>query len=95
MNMADGNEIIKEVNLSDKFRPIAEKYINDKKGNNTGICTVEYFSATKNSVPSPIDYDKEVAFMGYYRCVNNNVELSLGTQIYAYNVETNEIRSLT
>ena len=94
MNMVDGNEIVKEVDLASVFKPIAENYINSHKGNNTGNCTVEYFSATTSLTPPPIDYDKEVAFEGYYRCVNNNAETSLGSEIYAYNVETNTIRDL-
>lgn len=94
LNMIDKNEIVKEVDLASVFSPIANAYINNHKGNNNGICSVEYFSANKNSTPPPIDYEKEVAFTGYYRCVNNNIETSIGSEIYAYNVETNTIRIL-
>lgn len=92
MNMVDGIEIVKEVDMAAVFKPVAEKYINEHKGNNAGTCTVEYFSATNSMTPPPIDYEKEVAFKGYYRCVNGNAETSLGSEIYAYNVETNSIR---
>lgn len=94
MNMVDGNEIVKEVDLASVFKPIAENYINSHKGNNVGNCTVEYFSATTSLTPPSIDYEKEVSFKGYYRCVNNNAETSLGSEIYAYNIETNTIRDL-
>lgn len=94
LNMVDGSEIVKEIDLTSLFTPIADAYINEHKGNNTGTCSVEYFSANKNSTPPPIDYENEVAFTGYYRCVNNNVETSIGSEIYAYNVENNTIRSL-
>lgn len=94
LNMVNGNEIVKEIDLSSIFAPIANAYINNHKGNNTGICSVEYFSANTELTPPPIDYEKEVAFKGYYRCVNGNVETSLGSEIYAYNVETNTIRTL-
>lgn len=94
LNMVDGTEIVKEIDLSSVFSPIANEYINNHKGNNSGTCSVEYFSANKGLTPPSIDYEKEVAFKGYYRCVSNNVETSLGSEIYAYNVETNTIRSL-
>lgn len=94
LNMVNGNEIVKEIDLSSAFTPIANAYINNHKGNNAGTCSVEYFSANTGLTPPPIDYEKEVAFKGYYRCVNNNVETSLGSEIYAYNVETNTIRTL-
>lgn len=94
MNIVNGNEVVKEVDMAAVFKPVAEKYINEHKGNNTGTCTVEYFSATNSMTPPPIDYEKEVAFKGYYRCVNGNAETSLGSEIYAYNVETNSIRDL-
>ena len=94
LNMVNGNEIVKEIDLASVFSPIVNQYINNHKGNNSGICSVEYFSANTGLTPPPIDYEKEFAFIGYYRCVNNNVETSLGSEIYAYNVETNTIRSL-
>lgn len=94
LNMVNGNKIVKEIDLSSVFTPIANAYINNHKGNNVGTCSVEYFSANAGLTPPPIDYEKEVAFKGYYRCVNNNVETSLGSEIYAYNVETNTIRTL-
>lgn len=94
LNMVNGNEIVKEIDLSSVFTPIANAYINNHKGNNAGTCSVEYFSANTGLTPPPIDYEKEVAFEGYYRCVNNNAETSLGSEIYAYNVETNTIRTL-
>ena len=94
LNMVNGNEIVKEIDLSSIFTPIANAYINNHKGNNAGTCSVEYFSANTGLTPPPIDYEKEVAFKGYYRCVNNNTETSLGSEIYAYNVETNTIRTL-
>lgn len=95
LNMVNGNEIVKEIDLSSVFTPIANAYINNHKGNNVGTCSVEYFSANTGLTPPPIDYEKEVAFKGYYRCVNNNAETSLGSEIYAYNVETNTIRTLS
>ena len=93
-NMVEGTEIIKEIDLASVFRPVVENYINTHKGNREGICTVEYFSALNGSTPPPIDFEKEVAIHGYYRCVNGNVETSIGNEIYAYNVETNTIRDL-
>lgn len=96
LNMVNGNEIVKEINLSSVLTPIANTYINNHKGNNVGTCSVEYFSANIEIELQllPMDPEKEVAFKGYYRCVNNNVETSLGSEIYAYNVETNTIRIL-
>lgn len=95
LNMVDGNQLVKEIDFASVFTPIANEYINSHKGNNSGTCSVAYFSANRGTTPPPIDYEKEVAFGGYYRCINNNVETSLGSEIYAYNVETNTIRFLS
>ena len=94
MDMTNGNEIVKEVNLASVFKPIVDKYINDYNGDKSGTCTVEYFSAVKGSVPPALDYNEEVAFSGYYRCTDGNTEKSLGSKNYAYNVKTNTIREL-
>ncbi len=94
MDMTNGNEIVKEVDLASVFKPIVDEYINSYNGDKSGTCTVEYFSAVKDSVPPTINYNEEVAFKGYYRCTNGNTEKSLGSKDYAYNIKTNTIREL-
>ena len=94
MDMSNNKQIVKEVDLASVFKPIADNYINDNRGNAVGDCSVEYFSATRDLTPPNIDYDKEVAFKGYYKCVNNGTETSLGSVVYAYDVEANTIRIL-
>lgn len=94
-DMTDNKEIIKEFDLKAVFKPFADKYINENKENNMSSCTVEYFNAFNSNAELPdINYEKEVAFKAYYRCITSNKEVSLGSIIYAYNVETNSIREL-
>ena len=93
LNMINGNDIVKEIDLSSKLEPFVNEYISMKKGSLNGICTVEYFEVEDvNSMT--FDKEKEVVFEVYYRCVNGNLETSLGNEIYAYNVETGIIRDL-
>lgn len=42
LNMTNGNDMVKEVNLSSKLTPFVNEYINKNKGSNKGTCTVEY-----------------------------------------------------
>ena len=39
----------------------------------------------------PIDFEKEVAFRGYYHWFENGVETSLESNLYEYNIENNSI----
>ena len=63
-----------------------------KKGENEGEFSIEYFGY--NTTEADIDFEKEVPFVGYYRCVNGNIETSLGYELYVYNVEKKQIRDL-
>ena len=93
LNMVkDNNSVLKEVNLSEVLKPFVDKYINENKGNAQGTCTIEYFGT--DGVTLQIDREKEVAFKGYYNCYNGAAETSLGSNLYAYNVENNTIRDM-
>ena len=92
LNMINGNELVKEVNLSNKLTPFVNEYIN--KSSKNGTCTVEYFGVEDMMTPPDINEENEVAFKVYYRCVDENTETSMGSEIYAYNVKTDTIRDL-
>ena len=94
LNMINGNELVKEVNLSNKLTPFVNEYINKNKGSKNGTCTVEYFGVEDMMTPPDINEENEVAFKVYYRCVDENTETSMGSEIYAYNVKTDTIRDL-
>ncbi len=94
LNMINGNELVKEVNLSNKLTPFVNEYINKNKGSKNGTCTVEYFGVEDTMTPPDINEENEVAFKVYYRCVDGNTETSIGSEIYAYNVKTDTIRDL-
>ena len=94
LNMVNGNDLVREIDLSSKLTPFVNKYINENKGSLNGTCTVEYFGVEDMITPPPIDEENEVAFKAYYRCVDGNTETSLGSEIYAYNVKTDTIRDL-
>ena len=93
MNMVEGNEIIREVDMASILKPLTQNYINTHKNSNQGKCLVKYHSAI-NQTPPQINYETEITFIGSYSCINNNVETSIGSEIYAYNVGTNTVRSL-
>ncbi|MBQ7802416.1 hypothetical protein IJ380_00925 [Candidatus Saccharibacteria bacterium] len=94
MDMTEGNELIREVDLASVFRPVVEEFFNGKE-NTEGDCSVEYFSPFRGEVYSPqFNYDTEVPFKAYYRCVDGNAERSFGSVVYAYDVENNTIRSI-
>lgn len=91
LNMVDSNTaIIKEVDLASAMKLYADDYINKNSNGKTG-CKVEYMNPGDTLM---IDFEKEVAFKGYYHCFENGVETSLGSNLYAYNVETNSIRDM-
>lgn len=93
LNMVKSNEsVLKEVNLSEVLKPFVDKYINENKGNAQGTCTIEYFGT--DGLTLQIDREKEVAFKGYYNCYDGSVEKSLGSNLYAYNVESNTVRDM-
>ncbi len=94
LNMTNGNEIVKEVNLSSKLTPFVNEYINKNKGSKDGTCTVEYFEVENMMTLPEIDEENEVVFKVYFRCGDGNVETSMGSEIYAYNVKTDTIRDL-
>ena len=94
LNMINGNEPVKEVNLSNKLTPFVNEYINKNKGSKNGTCTVEYFGVEDMMTPPDINVENEVAFKVYYRCVDGNTETSMGSEIYAYNIKTDTIRDL-
>ena len=91
LNMVDSNNaIIKEVDLASAMKSHVDAYISKNSNGKTG-CKVEYMNPGNTLM---IDYEKEVAFKGYYHCFENGVETSLGSNLYAYNVETNSIRDM-
>ena len=91
LNMVDGsNPVIKEVDLASAMKSYVEDYINKNSNGKTG-CKVEYMNPNNTL---QIDFEKEVAFKGYYHCFENGVETSLGSNLYAYNVENNTIRDM-
>ena len=91
LNMVDSNNaIIKEVDLASAMKSYVDDYISKKSNGKTG-CKVEYMNPGNTLM---IDFEKEVAFKGYYHCFENGVETSLGSNLYAYNVETNSIRNM-
>lgn len=94
LNMKDSSEIVKEIDLSSKLKPFVDNYINENKGTTKGEYTIEYFDVEDLLTPLDIDDDTEVAFKVYYRCINGNTETSLGSEYYAYNVQTDQIRDL-
>ena len=94
LNMVNGNDIVREIDLSRKLTPFVNTYINKNKGSLDGDCTVEYFGVEDMTTPPLIDEENEVAFKVYYRCVDGNIETSLGYEIYAYNIQTDTIRVL-
>ena len=91
LNMVDSNNaIIKEVDLASAMKSYVDDYISKNSNGKTG-CKVEYMNPGNTLM---IDFEKEVAFKGYYHCFENGVEMSLGSNLYAYNVETNSIRDM-
>ena len=91
LNMVDSNNaIIKEVDLASAMKSYVDDYISKNSNGKTG-CKVEYMNPGNTLM---IDFEKEVAFKGYYHCFENGVETSLGSNLYAYNVETNSIRDM-
>ena len=91
LNMVDSNNaIIKEVDLAAAMKSYVDDYISKNSNGKTG-CKVEYMNPGNTLM---IDFEKEVAFKGYYHCFENGVETSLGSNLYAYNVETNSIRDM-
>ena len=91
LNMVDSNNaIIKEVDLASAMKSYVDDYISKNSNGKTG-CKVEYMNPVNTLI---IDFEKEVAFKGYYHCFENGVETSLGSNLYAYNVETNSIRDM-
>ena len=91
LNMVDSNNaIIKEVDLASAMKSYVDDYISKNSNGKTG-CKVEYMNPGNTLI---IDFEKEVAFKGYYHCFENGVETSLGSNLYAYNVETNSIRDM-
>ena len=91
LNMVDSNSaIIKEVDLASAMKSYVDDYISKNSNGKTG-CKVEYMNPGNTLM---IDFEKEVAFKGYYHCFENGVETSLGSNLYAYNVETNSIRDM-
>jgi len=91
LNMVDSNNaIIKEVDLASAMKSYVDDYISKNSNGKTG-CKVEYMNPGDTLM---IDFEKEVAFKGYYHCFENGVETSLGSNLYAYNVETNSIRDM-
>ena len=91
LNMVDSNNaIIKEVDLASAMKSYVDDYISKNSNGKTG-CKVEYMNPGDTLM---IDFEKEVAFKGYYHCFENGVETSLGRKLYAYNVETNSIRDM-
>ena len=91
LNMVDSNNaIIKEVDLASTMKSYVDDYISKNSNGKTG-CKVEYMNPGNTLM---IDFEKEVAFKGYYHCFENGVETSLGSNLYAYNVETNSIRDM-
>ncbi len=91
LNMVDSNNaIIKEVDLASVMKSHVDAYISKNSNGKTG-CKVEYMNPGNTLM---IDFEKEVAFKGYYHCFENGVETSLGSNLYAYNVETNSIRDM-
>ena len=91
LNMVDSNNaIIKEVDLASAMKSYVDAYISKNSNGKTG-CKVEYMNPGNTLM---IDFEKEVAFKGYYHCFENGVETSLGSNLYAYNVETNSIRDM-
>lgn len=91
LNMVDSNNtLIKEVDLASAMKSYVDDYISKNSNGKTG-CKVEYMNPGDTLM---IDFEKEVAFKGYYHCFENGVETSLGSNLYAYNVETNSIRDM-
>ena len=91
LNMVDSNNaIIKEVDLASAMKSYVDDYISKNSNGKTG-CKVEYMNPGNTLM---INFEKEVAFKGYYHCFENGVETSLGSNLYAYNVETNSIRDM-
>lgn len=86
------SNFIREIDLSKIMPPIVETYISEHRTENCETCSVEYFGFHN---PMMIDFEKELIFQAYYHCVmHDGGELSLGSRLYAFNVETNEIRDM-
>jgi len=91
LNMVDSNKaIIKEIDLASVMKSYVDNYIKKNSNGKTG-CKVEYMNPGDTPM---INYEKEVAFKGFYHCFEKGVETSLGSNLYAYNVETNSIRDM-
>lgn len=90
LDMTDGSTAIKQVNLASVMKPIVEDYINNNAAGKTG-CKIEYMNPGDTL---QIDFEKEVAFKGYYHCFENGTETSLGSVLYAYDVENKSIRDM-
>lgn len=91
LNMVNSNNtIIKEVDLASAMKSYVDDYISKNSNGKTG-CKIEYMNPGNTLM---IDFEKEVAFKGYYHCFENGAETSLGSNLYAYNVETNSIRDM-
>ena len=94
LDMINNNDIVKEIDISSKLTPFVNEYISSKGAENSN-CSIEYFEIENMLTPPEINAETEVAFKVYYRSIDgNNIETSLGSEAYAYNVKTDTIRDL-
>lgn len=86
------SDFIREVDLATAMTPFVESYISERRRENCEMCSVEYFGFSN---PMMIDFEKELIFVAYYPCtMYDGGEISLGSRVYAFNVETNEIKDM-
>lgn len=83
---------IQEVNLATTLTPFVESYIAEQRRENCETCSVEYFGYPN---PMMIDFEKELLFLAFYHCtMYGGGETSLGSRLYAFDVEANKIRDM-